>query len=239
MPDKSFLAWLGIEDFFNYYLPGLLWVANGLFLIQIFNSAPAVAALSELGKADQFIFIAVAVVTPYIVGIALGFLGSVVHEIDKKLFGTPEEYVLNAERKRTIGNLKVGSALGKGFSRRVKELISTKLGQEMSASSLYWNVHYSLQFAPFPRVQDHIARISNLMNLHEGLISPFLSSALLLFVAYWRTGIKDLSISGWIMLAITIGIWWRYHYLREVRTKHAYRYFFLWHTIGKENSSNK
>jgi hypothetical protein len=231
------MTWLGVEDFFNYYLPGLLWSTNIYFLLAMFYPDSLMAATTAIEKIDQLILVAVGLLLPYMIGIIASFLGSAIHNIDKKLFGMPEEYVLNSEKKKGIGKLRFGTSLGAGLARQIQKILTNKFGSNLSSGSLYFNVHYSLQFSPFPRVQSHIARITNLMNLHEALISPIGFGTLFAFFAANRLNIAQLNILGFILLAVVIGLWNRYHYLRATRTKHVYRYFLLWQTIGKETES--
>ena len=166
MVDKSSMTWLGIEDFFNYYLPGLLWFANIIAAIEVANSSLLQNILAELSKLDSVILVALAILIPYILGIIASSLGSEIHRIDKWLLGMPEEYVLDSKKKKGIWKIRFGSSLGQSLSRKIEKMATNKFGSDLSSSSLYFNVHYSLQFAPFPRVQSHIARITNL-----GLVS--------------------------------------------------------------------
>jgi hypothetical protein len=237
MFDRSSMTWLGVEDFFNYYLPGLLWSTNLYFLLAMLYPALIIIVTTQLGKIDQLLLVAVALLLPYTIGIIASFLGSVIHGIDKVLLGKPEEYVLNSEKKKGIGKIRFGSSLGKGLARQIQKIATSKFGSDLSSGSLYFNVHYSLQLSPFPRIQSHVARITNLLNLHEGLISPIIFGTVFAFFASRRLDIVELNIIGLILLAIALGLWYRYHYLREVRAKHVYRYFLLWQTIGKEADS--
>lgn len=239
MFDRSSMTWLGVEDFFNYYLPGLLWCTNVFFLLAMFYPTLLTNAAVELGKIDQLILFAIALLLPYTIGIIASFLGSAIHNIDKLLLGMPEEYVLNSEKKKAIGKIKFGSSLGKGLARQIQKIATNKFGSDLSSGSLYFNVHYSLQFSPFPRIQSHVARITNLMNLHEGLVSPIIFGTLFAFFASKRLNVAELNIVGFILLVMAIGLWNRYHSLREVRAKHVYRYFLLWQTIGKEEEQQQ
>jgi len=137
---------------------------------------------------------------PYTIGIIGAFLGSGIHEIDKRLFGMPEDYVLNSEKKKSVGKIKFGSSLGKGLAQKIQKIAVSKFGSELSSGSLYFNVHYSLQFAPFPRIQSHIARITNLMNLHEGLIPSIIFGTLFAFIASNQLHIAELKIIGLIII---------------------------------------
>ncbi len=237
MFDRSSMTWLGVEDFFNYYLPGLLWSANIYFLLAMFSPTLLVSVAAKLGSIDQLILVAIALLLPYTIGIIASFLGSTIHNIDKKLLGSPEEYVLNSDKKKGIWKIRFGTSLGKSLARQIQKIATSKFGSDLSAGSLYFNVHYSLQFSPFPRVQSHVARITNLMNLHEGLISPIIFGALFAFLASRQLHTNELTIIGVVLLIMALGIWNRYHYLRETRTKHVYRYFLLWQTIGKETEN--
>ena len=237
MFDRSSMTWLGVEDFFNYYLPGLLWSANIYFSLTLFSPSLISNAATTFEKVDQLILAAIALLLPYTIGIIASFLGSIVHNVDKVLLGTPEEYVLNSEKKKGIGKMKFGSSLGKSLTRQIQKIATSKFGSDLSSSSLYFNVHYSLQFSPFPRVQSHVARLTNLMNLHEGLIPPIIIGSIFAFLASRQLHLVELNIIGVVLLIMALGLWNRYHYLREVRAKHVYRYFLLWQTIGKETEN--
>lgn len=239
MLDRSSMTWLGIEDFFNYYLPGVLWFINILVIVVTFNTSLLDQIIDNLNKANQLILIGFAVFVPYIIGIVTGFVCTIVHNIDKRLLGLPEEYVIDNNKIRRVGKLKFGSSLGEKFAQKVEGLARKKFGKDVSPNSLYQNVHYSLQFSAFPRVQTHVARITNLMNLHEGLISPIFTAAILSFVNAYRLHLAGLTILGISLILTFLGLWSRYHYLRETRSKQVYRYFYLWQTIGQEALKNE
>ena len=239
MLDRSSMNWLGIEDFFNYYLPGVLWSINIMGAIATVDTNFADILITKFNNANQLILIGLAVFIPYIIGIITGFVCTAVHDIDKKILGLPEEYVVDSDKRKAMGSRKLGSSLGEGFAKKVKKIAAKKFGSDISANSLYQNVHYSLQFSSFSRVQTHIARITNLMNLHEALVTPVFVTALLLFLNATRLHLMGLNALGAILLFTFFGLWGRYHYLRETRAKQVYRYFYLWQTNGQKIASKE
>ena len=57
MNDKSLTGWLGLEDFFNYYLPGLLWLINIIFLLGVVNYTLLIQAVDVMNQIDPVIII--------------------------------------------------------------------------------------------------------------------------------------------------------------------------------------
>ena len=231
--EKSSTGWLAIEDYFNYYLPVLLWIADLLLLSAIVDETILTRIQGGLSEKNQFGLLALGLVVPYLIGTVLAFLGSLIHIADKVLLHEPEKYVLNSKHRRTLGPIKLGTCIGKDLSNKILDMITKEFGFDLSLDSRYYCIQYSLEFAPFPSVQNHINRLTNLVNLHEGLISPLLFSVVLAFIASYCHRLAISNWSGWSLLMLTGGVWWRYHYLRGARAKRVYRYFYLWHLFGK------
>ncbi len=231
MDSKSSLSWLGIQDYFNYYLPGLIWIGNFALIIALIDESQLVALLNTLGQTEVLILIGTAILIPYLTGLMLNSVGFIVSRIDKTLFGRPEVYVLDPTQKKTILNFKFGSSLGRELRQNVIKLASEKLNTSQKSSSLFSNVRYSLQIAPYSRIQSHVARLTNLINLHEGLIVPMLLGIILLLITP-NALLLSSKVLALLLFIATISVWKKYHYLRELRVKQVFRYFYLWQTFG-------
>ena len=141
---------------------------------------------------------------------------------------------LNSNQKKTYWRLTFGSSLGKELREKIIKLASERLSLKSSSDSLFYLIRYSLQFSSYTRTQDHIARLTNLVNLHEGFISPLFVCSVLLFFESERLIASPRLWSG-VVAFIMFSMWIRYHYFRELRVKQILRYFFLWHSIGNES----
>jgi hypothetical protein len=231
--NEKVVNWLGIEDFFNYYLPGLLWIGNITLILLALDENLFNHVLNSIGQINEIVLLGLGIVSPYLAGILTGFLGRITHKIDQWIAGKPEIYVLDKNKKKTYAKRFIfGSALGDKLVKDIKVVASKIFGQKTSPESLFFNIHYSILFCPYPRVQQHIARITNLMNLHEGFLPPLLLTSSLIFILAKQHQIAILWRAGVICLLLFIGTWYRYHYLRETRAKHVLRYFYLWKIVG-------
>jgi hypothetical protein len=241
--EKPSATWLAIEDYFNYYLPGVIWAGDILALLYTFqqepiwNDQPGVKGILE----NHLVLVGIGLVAPFLIGVMLSGFGNMVHTLDKWIFGEPEKYVLNDKGLKGDHGLgkKFRTHLGKDLSEKTRQIIAQRFGSDLKSDSLYYTVQYSLEFAPFATIQTHVTRLTNLINLHEGLIPPLLGGVILAFVSSYTSDVPELKILGAILIIVALGVWWRYHYLREARAMRVFRYFYLWNTIAKSEDSQK
>jgi len=241
MDSKNSLSWLGIQDYFNYYLPGLIWIGDLiLFIILNYKQELLDVLLSAPNKTHISILIASAILIPFLVGLTLNHISHTVLFLDRILLGKPEVYVLDPSQKKKIGKtLKLNKSLGKELRENVIKLVDKKLDTSEKSSSFFPNVRYSLQIAPYPRINSHISRLTNLINLHEGLIIPMLLGAIIIFIKIPSDPLVPLVVLSFFLLIATVLSWMRYHYLRELRVKQVFRYFYLWQMLGEKIFENQ
>jgi hypothetical protein len=225
---------LSLDDYFNYLIPGYIWAIYFLLLVYVIDSETYKSVLAYLEQLNFLKSTIIFAFIPFMLGVILSFMGSIIVGIDNNLIGKPYKYVLSRDKNRLLNILRFKS-LGKELADKVEECIKETFDIENKSSSGYWLALYSLSSSEAPSSYSHIRRLFNLRNLYEGLIPSLLSVSI---IGLFIIPNDAIIITAYIFVSIIIlfGLWYRYHYIKNLIAKQVFRYFYIWRKFNRDQT---
>ena len=167
------------KDFFNYYIAGIIWIADILCIICITNPFllnnfwdlyRSIESITSLKIIYELIIL---IIFPYTIGFSLGPLSSrVTKELRNKFDGDPIKWIITGKNDDKYKNRHMGKRLPKAQKDRIEKVIAKTLGYALDER--YW--FYAIRAYVLDNGGKYVVlaeRAQYLANLAESLFLPF------------------------------------------------------------------